>query len=182
MSLPTNGFQDRPVMTTSVTLRIKDILPQNSVYNQALLCKLKSYKNKKGEKNYMVRVLVSIALTLLLLAGAAVTIVVFQELVGEPGMGIMELSYPIAWMVFFVGMAFYFIARIFTRRKMGLWILLVGLATSVFAIMFLVDMIDMTSGISGFIDRLQALWIPITISVVGLLTFLVGGSKMSKDN
>jgi len=129
----------------------------------------------------MLRLLFNIMLIALVAAGAAVTIIVFQDAVGN--FGIMQLSYQIAWMVFFAGLAGYFVLRIFLGERISSSILmLVGLVTTVFAVMFMVDMIqNMPSFVTGFVNTMQYLYIAITITVLGMLTLVVGASKSAKN-
>ena len=128
----------------------------------------------------MVRLILNITLTVLLLAGAAVTITVFQDMIG-PGVGIMQISYHIAWMVFFTGLAAYFVLRIFISERVCAFIAMAtGLIATVFAVMFMIEMINALSG-AGFMDTLRFLFPAITIVVVGLLTLIVGGTKLARS-
>jgi len=131
----------------------------------------------------MLRVLFNIILTVLVVAGAAVTVTSLIDVAG-PGVGIMILAYPIAWALFFGGLAAYFVLRIFMGERIPSIILsLAGLIMTVFAVMFLVEAIgELPSGVS-FMDRLNVLFWDgaITIVVLGMVTMIVAASKISRS-
>jgi len=129
------------------------------------------------------RILLNILLVIFSLAGLAFA-AIYLEAINGPGMGFMELALVINWLVFFAGLAVFFLMSIFTTGRniaRGLILFLTGAAALAITAIHLNEIMDFANLMNAnALDTIRAMAFTglVPLVAIGIIPMFAGLALM----